>query len=106
MILDGKSLAKQREEELKIEVTELERKYNRVPCLATILVGDDPASHTYVRMKENACNRVGIKSLHVEFDKDIDEETLIYKIKELNEKEEVDGFVLQHPITKHLNEKK
>ena len=92
MILDGKSLAKENEEKLKDEVDVLRKKYNKVPCLATILVGDDPASVTYVRMKENACKRVGIDSIHVEFDKDITQEELITKIEELNNDENVDGI--------------
>ena len=106
MILDGKSLAKENEEKLKDEVDVLRKKYNKVPCLATILVGDDPASVTYVRMKENACKRVGIDSIHVEFDKDITQEELITKIEELNNDENVDGILLQHPISKHIDEGK
>lgn len=104
MILDGKTLAKENEEKLKLEVEKLKEKYNKVPTLATILVGDDPASVTYVRMKENACRRVGIDSLHVELSKDISEEELVSKIKELNDNKDVDGILLQHPIPKHIDE--
>lgn len=104
MILDGKSLAKENEEKLKIEIEELKRKYNKVPTLATILVGDNPASVTYVRMKENACKRVGIDSLHVELDGSVSEEELVSKIKELNDNYDVDGILLQHPIPKHIDE--
>lgn len=106
MILDGKSVAKENEIRLKKEVEELEEKYNKVPTLATILVGDNPASITYVRMKENACKRVGINSVHVEFDNDISEEELLDKIKELNENEDIDGILLQHPVPKHIDEGK
>lgn len=104
MILDGKTLAKENEERLKKEIEELKEKYGSVPTLATILVGDNPASITYVRMKENACKRVGIDSIHVEFKDDVDEETLVNKIKELNDNPKVDGILLQHPIPKHIDE--
>ena len=104
MILDGKILAKENEEKLKLEVEDLKKKYGKVPTLATILVGDNPASVTYVRMKENACKRVGIDSIHVELSNDISEEELVNKIKELNSDPKVDGILLQHPIPKHINE--
>ena len=103
MILDGKTLAKQREEALKKEVEELKEKYGKVPTLATILVGDNPASVTYVRMKENACSRVGIDSIHVGLDANISEEDLVNKIKSLNKDETIDGILLQHPIPKHID---
>lgn len=106
MILDGKVLAKENEEKLKIEVLKLKNKYKKVPVLATILVGDNPASITYVRMKENACSRVGIDSLHIEFPSDVTEEILIDKINELNNNKDVDGILLQHPIPKHIDERK
>lgn len=105
MILDGKTLAKENEEKLKIEIENLKEKYNgKVPTLATILVGDNPASVTYVRMKENACKRVGINSLHVGLDASISEEELVCKIKELNDNPDVDGILLQHPIPKNIDE--
>ena len=106
MILDGKTLAKNNEELLKKEIEELKEKYQKVPCLATILVGNDPASVTYVRMKENACKRVGIESLHVEFDSDVSEQELVSKIRSLNDDYNVDGILLQHPIPKHIDEGK
>ena len=106
MMLDGKTLAKTRERMLTGEVEWLVSKYGKAPCLATILVGDDPASVTYVRMKENACARVGIQSVHVEFKSDVSEEELLNKIRELNEDENIDGILLQHPIPKHIDESK
>lgn len=106
MILDGKSLALSNEEKLKQEIIELKEKYGCVPKLATILVGDNPASVTYVRMKENACKRVGIESLHVALEENISEETLINKIKDLNNDFSVDGILLQHPISRHIDEGK
>ncbi len=106
MILDGKSLAKENENKLKEEVENLKSKYKKAPTLATILVGDNPASVTYVKMKENACKRVGIDSIHVEFENSVSEEELINKIKELNSNENVDGILLQHPIPNHIDESK
>lgn len=104
MILDGKTLAKENEEKLKHEVELLKEKYGKGPTLATILVGDNPASITYVRMKENACKRVGIDSLHVELPETIEEEELVSKISELNMNPNVDGILLQHPIPKNIDE--
>ena len=106
MIIDGKTLAKTRERMLAGEVELLTQKYGKAPCLATILVGDDPASVTYVRMKENACARVGINSVHVEFNSNVSEEELLNKIRELNADENIDGILLQHPIPKHIDESK
>lgn len=106
MILDGKKLALENEELLKKEILDLKEKYEKVPTLATILVGDNPASVTYVKMKENACSRVGINSVHIEFNSEITEQQLLEKIKELNEDENIDGILLQHPIPKHIDENK
>jgi methylenetetrahydrofolate dehydrogenase (NADP+)/methenyltetrahydrofolate cyclohydrolase len=104
MILDGKTLAKENEEKLKKDIEILKEKYGKVPTLATILVGDNPASITYVRMKENACKRVGIDSVHVELSSSISEEELVNKIKELNDNPDIDGILLQHPIPKNIDE--
>lgn len=104
MILDGKTLAKENEERLKSEVNLLKEKYGKVPTLATILVGDNPASVTYVRMKENACKRVGIDSLHVELADTITQQELVDTICQLNNNPDVDGILLQHPIPKHIDE--
>ena len=104
MILDGKTLAKENEEKLKKEIESLKEKYGKVPTLATILVGDNPASVTYVKMKENACKRVGIDSVHVELSSSISEEELVNKIKELNDNPDIDGILLQHPIPKNIDE--
>lgn len=104
MILDGKTLAKENEEKLKNEIVELKQKYGKAPTLATILVGNNPASVTYVRMKENACKRVGIDSLHVELPDTITEQELVDTICSLNNNPEVDGILLQHPIPRNIDE--
>lgn len=106
IILDGKTLAKQIEEGLKLRVTKIKEKTNKTPILATILVGDNPASVTYVRMKGNACNRVGIEPLKIELPGNSSTEAVIQKIKELNNDERVCGILLQHPVPKLIDEQK
>jgi methylenetetrahydrofolate dehydrogenase (NADP+)/methenyltetrahydrofolate cyclohydrolase len=104
-VLDGKKLALQAEIEIKKQVDELLSK-GVTPTLATILVGDDPASETYVRMKRNTCSRVGIKSIAVELPKDTSTEELLYKIDTLNKDSSVNGILLQHPVPKQIDERK
>ena len=104
-VLDGKKLALQAEIEIKNQVNELLLK-GITPTLATILVGDDPASETYVRMKRNTCARVGIKSIAVELSKDTSTEELLSKIDALNKDSSVNGILLQHPVPKQIDERK
>ena len=105
IIMDGKSLALSSEEELKMRVAALLEKKNFVPILATILVGSDPASATYVKMKGNACERIGMKSIKVELDSDTTTEDLLSKIGELNSNPEVHGILLQHPVPDQIDER-
>ena len=105
IIMDGKRLALSSEEELKMRVTTLLEKKNFVPILATILVGSDPASKTYVKMKGNACERIGMKSIKVELDNDTTTEELLSKINELNSNPEVHGILLQHPVPDQIDER-
>ena len=104
-VLDGKKLALQAEIEIKNQVDGLLSK-GITPTLATILVGDDPASETYVRMKRNTCARVGIKSIAVELSKDTSTEELLSKIDDLNKDSSVNGILLQHPVPKQIDERK
>jgi len=106
LILNGKELAKKLEEELKEKVTELKEKTGKNATLATIIVGNDPASQTYVKMKGNACARVGINSLKVELDEETTTEELLKVIQKLNDDENIDGILLQHPVPKHIDERK
>ena len=105
IILDGKNLALSSEEDLKKRVKNLLEKKNFVPILATILVGSDPASTTYVKMKGNACERIGMKSIKVELDSDTTTEELLSKINELNSNPEVHGILLQHPVPNQIDER-
>ena len=105
-ILDGKSLAAQTEAELRARVDRLkERSGGKTPILATILVGDDPASATYVKMKGNACHRVGMSSLAVEMPSSTSTAQLLAKIEELNSNPDVHGILLQHPVPAQIDER-
>ena len=106
IILNGKELSKKIEEELKAEVCDLKEKTGKVATLATIIVGDDPASQVYVKMKGNACERIGINSLKIELDKETKTEELLEVIESLNKDENIDGILLQHPVPKHIDERK
>ena len=105
IILDGKNIALSTEESLKLRVSALYEKNKFVPILATILVGFDPASATYVKMKRNACERIGMKSIKVELDSNTTTEELLSKIHELNSNPEVHGILLQHPVPGQINER-
>jgi methylenetetrahydrofolate dehydrogenase (NADP+)/methenyltetrahydrofolate cyclohydrolase len=103
-LLDGKSLAKATEESISKQVDELNN--NGIsPTLATILVGQDPASETYVKMKRNTCARVGMKSIAVEMSDSTTTEELLKKIHELNDDDNVHGILLQHPVPHQIDER-
>ena len=104
-ILDGKLLAKLAEEDIQTNVSRLKEK-GIIPTLATILVGLDPASATYVKMKQNACARLGMDSIAVELSKDTTTDELLDSINKLNNDENVHGILLQHPVPSQINERK
>ena len=103
-ILDGKALAHLAEEDIKVSVSKLKEK-GITPTLATILVGLDPASATYVKMKQNACARLGMDSIAVELSKDTTTEELLEAIEKLNADSNVHGILLQHPVPSQINER-
>ena len=103
--LDGKNLSAISEDSIKNRVGELSKK-NINPTLATILVGNDPASETYVKMKRNTCARVGMKSIAVELSETTTTEELLDKIQELNNDRNVHGILLQHPVPSQIDERK
>jgi methylenetetrahydrofolate dehydrogenase (NADP+)/methenyltetrahydrofolate cyclohydrolase len=105
IILDGKILAQSTEKALAERVLKINKEKGFVPILATILVGSDPASGTYVKMKGSACERVGMKSLKVELNEKTTTEELLFKIAELNENPEVHGILLQHPVPDQIDER-
>jgi methylenetetrahydrofolate dehydrogenase (NADP+)/methenyltetrahydrofolate cyclohydrolase len=104
--LDGKALAGKIEGELSLRVQNVKKKCGSSPILATILLGDDPSSATYVKMKGNACKRVGLDSLPIFLPASTTTEELQKKIKELNENPLVCGILLQHPVPKQIDERK
>jgi methylenetetrahydrofolate dehydrogenase (NADP+) / methenyltetrahydrofolate cyclohydrolase len=106
IVLDGKTLSQQTEAELSARVAAIrERSGGQTPILATILVGDDPASATYVRMKQNACKRVGMQSMAVEMPASTTTEQLLAKITELNANPHCHGILLQHPVPEQIDER-
>lgn len=104
-LLNGRALAQQIEADLQVRVTALKEKSGRTPILATILVGDDGASATYVRMKGNACVRVGMESLKVELPQSTTTEQLLAEIAKLNANPDVHGILLQHPVPAQIDER-
>ena len=104
MILDGKAVAQAVEADLQKRVGIIKEKSGKTPVLATILVGDDPSSVIYVRMKGNACKRVGMESLKLELPGGTTTQELIERINEPNNNEAVCGILLQHPVPAQIDE--
>ncbi|MBV1915553.1 MAG: bifunctional methylenetetrahydrofolate dehydrogenase/methenyltetrahydrofolate cyclohydrolase FolD [Pseudomonadales bacterium] len=105
-ILDGTSLAQSTEQELSTRVQQLKLKTGQQsPILATILVGNDPSSATYVRMKGNACKRIGMESLQVVLPQETTTGELISEIEKLNRNADVHGILLQHPVPEQIDER-
>lgn len=102
-LLNGKEIAAKRKEALKKEVEALKAK-GITPGLAVILVGEDPASQTYVRAKRKACEKIGINSVLIEKEATITEEELLEEIDRLNEDESIDGILVQLPLPSHISE--
>ena len=105
-ILDGKKVSEDIKNEIKILVDQLKLKNKRPPHLAAILVGSDGASLTYVSSKVKACNQVGFKSSLFRFDNEISEKELLNHIEILNLDKEIDGFIVQLPLPKQIDEEK
>ena len=103
--MDGKALSLSLEAELKLKVDALREKNARIPKLVVILVGDNPASQTYVKNKAKACERVGFLSEIIELDGSISQEIVLATIYRLNRDETVDGILVQLPVPKHLDAK-
>ncbi len=104
-IIDGKAISAQIKEEARLEAVELAKK-NITPCLAVVLVGDDPASQVYVRNKKKACELCGIRSLSYELGADTSEAELLELIDRLNADKECNGILVQLPLPKHIDENK
>jgi len=106
ILIDGKKIAAELREELKIEVSELKAKYNKIPGLTVILIGDMAPSQIYVRNKEKSANEVGLKSEVIKYPEAVEEKIILDKIKELNKDDTVSGILVQLPLPKHIDKQK
>ncbi len=105
-LIDGKAIADQVKQEIAAEVAEIIAKGGKQPHLAVIIVGHDGGSETYVASKVKSCEQVGFKSTHLAFEADITEEQLLAEVDKLNNDDDIDGFIVQLPLPKHINEEK
>jgi len=105
LLLDGKHVAQLTEAELTERVAAIKASTGQTPILATILVGEDPASATYVKMKGNACRRIGMESLAIELPATLSTNDLLREIEQLNHNPDVHGILLQHPVPSHIDER-
>ncbi len=106
IILDGKAYSQEINEQLKSRVQKIKEVSKSTPILAAILVGDNPASVTYVKMKGNDCRRAGMESLKIELPEKSTTDEVISEINKLNNDKDVHGILLQHPVPKHIDETK
>jgi len=106
ILIDGKKIAAELREELKKNVAELKSKYDAVPGLTVILVGEDPASKIYVKNKEKFAKEVGMNSEALRYPADLEEKVLLNKIEELNKDDKVSGILVQLPLPKHIDKRK
>jgi len=105
IVLDGKALSKAIEADLKLRVERIIQATGKTPVLATILVGNDPSSEIYVKMKGNACERVGMKSLKVHLPEETTTEGLLAEIERLNQDAQISGILIQHPVPRQIDER-
>ena len=106
ILIDGKKIASELREDLKKEVSELKKKFNKVPGLTVILIGDLTPSQIYVRNKEKSANEVGLKSEVIKYPDNVEEKTVLNKIQELNKDDTVSGILVQLPLPKHIDKQK
>lgn len=106
MIISGKELATKLRSKMQEHVKDISKVFNETPCLAVILVGDDPASQSYVKGKSKACEEIGIKNKTLRFHKDTSEIEILRKIQELNLDPNVHGILVQLPLPDHIDERK
>ena len=105
-LIDGKAISEQVKQEIAAEVADIVARGGKRPHLAAILVGHDGGSETYVAAKVKACEVCGFKSSLIRYESDVTEEELLAKVRELNEDSDVDGFIVQLPLPKHISEQK
>ncbi len=105
-LLDGKKLSNQIKDEIAIEVAEMKKRGEKVPHLAAVLVGNDGASLTYVGSKVRSCERIGFGSTLIHLPIETTEEELLKQVSDLNENDDIDGYIVQLPLPKHIDEEK
>jgi len=105
-LIDGKAISDQIKTEIAAEVAQIKANGGKIPHLAAILVGHDGGSETYVAHKVKSCEQVGFNSTLVRFESDVTEAELLAKVDELNNDADIDGFIVQLPLPKHINEQK
>ncbi|MBC6998084.1 bifunctional methylenetetrahydrofolate dehydrogenase/methenyltetrahydrofolate cyclohydrolase FolD [Cytophaga sp. FL35] len=105
-ILDGKKVSNDIKEEIAVEVAQMKERGEKVPHLAAVLVGNDGASLTYVGSKVRSCEKIGFESTLIHLPEETTEEELLEKVKELNANPDIDGYIVQLPLPKHINEEK
>jgi methylenetetrahydrofolate dehydrogenase (NADP+)/methenyltetrahydrofolate cyclohydrolase len=106
ILINGKEVSEKIQQEIAAEVEQIKKTGKRVPHLAAVLVGNDPASQTYVNSKIKTCEKVGFKSSLVRFDENVSEKELLAKIAELNNDDGLDGYIVQLPLPRHISEQK
>jgi len=105
-ILDGRKIANQIKEEIAAEVTQIKTRGEKVPHLAAVLVGNDGASLTYVGSKVRSCKKIGFESTLIHLPEETDEDTLLQTVADLNANSDIDGYIVQLPLPKHINGEK
>ena len=105
-LIDGKAVSAQIKKEIAAEVVDMVARGEKRPHLAAILVGHDGGSETYVAAKVKACEECGFTSTLIRYESDVTEEELLNKVNELNADPDVDGFIVQLPLPKHISEQK
>ncbi len=103
-LIDGTAIAEQVKEEVKVAVAKMQAEHNYTPGLATVLVGEDTASATYVRMKQRTCEKLGIRSIGHRLPADASQADVVALVSELNADPTVNGILVQLPLPKHINE--
>jgi len=106
ILIDGNKIANEIKEEISLEVQQIKEKGGKVPYLVALIAGHDGASETYVGHKEKACTQVGFRSDVLRYEDTVTEEEILKKVDELNKNPEVDGFIVQLPLPKHISEQK
>ncbi|MDR2385074.1 MAG: bifunctional methylenetetrahydrofolate dehydrogenase/methenyltetrahydrofolate cyclohydrolase FolD [Tannerella sp.] len=104
--MDGKFVAEKIKKEISGEVEDIKKAGGKQPCLAAVLVGHDGGSETYVASKIRTCEELGFKSLLIRYEEDVTEEELLKKVNELNKDADIDGFIVQLPLPKHISSQK